>query len=104
MIHIRISMKDQMIKELEISGHAGYREHGEDLVCAAVSGIAFGLCNAADILLKGDPQVKDNLIRIRIDDPDERSEMVMRTGMIQLQTIAESCQNYVKIEITEVSI
>lgn len=29
--------------ELIIDGHAGYAEHGRDIVCAAVSGIAYAL-------------------------------------------------------------
>lgn len=29
--------------ELTISGHAGYAEHGQDIVCAGVSAIAFAL-------------------------------------------------------------
>lgn len=29
--------------ELSIDGHAGYAEHGKDIVCAACSGIAYAL-------------------------------------------------------------
>ena len=29
---------------LYVTGHAGYAEHGQDIVCAGVSGITYALC------------------------------------------------------------
>jgi uncharacterized protein YsxB (DUF464 family) len=37
---------------MEISGHAGSDVYGHDLVCAIVSGIGTGLCNALDQLVQ----------------------------------------------------
>ena len=46
MINVRIKYKQDMIQELNVSGHAGYADRGEDLICAGVSSICIGLCNA----------------------------------------------------------
>lgn len=100
MIKVRAVEKDGMISLLQISGHAGAAEKGKDLVCAAVSGIAFGLLNAADTLIPSAVcRVADNLITIEISHPDSASEPVMRTGLIQLETVRESSQKYIEIQM-----
>lgn len=38
MINVKINTTGET-KSIEISGHAGYAEHGNDIVCAAVSTI-----------------------------------------------------------------
>ena len=35
--------EDEGSHELSVDGHAGYAEHGRDIVCAACSGITFAL-------------------------------------------------------------
>jgi len=102
MIKARFKMRDGKIVSLRVSGHAESAPYGEDLVCALVSGVTFGLCNAAnEICGIEDFEIGDNMISIKIKDPDEISEAVMRTGLIQLQTAAEQSK-YLKIKITEV--
>lgn len=103
MIKVNVQTKDSKIIRMEISGHALYAEHSKDLVCAGVSSIGFGLCNALDILYnKANIQVNDNMIVIGIDNPDERSEVIMQTGLIQLKTIEEMHKKYIKIKVKEV--
>lgn len=101
MILIRYTEENSCIKSFTVSGHSGSGEKGEDLVCAAVSGIVFGLCNAADILLanRADITIGDNKIEIVIAEPDQQSDPVMRTGLIQCKTIEESQPEYVKIKM-----
>ncbi len=102
MIKARFKTCGGQIVSLEISGHADSAPHGEDLVCALVSGVAFGLCNAVNELCGiEDIEIGDNVVRIRIDKPTTVSEAVMRTGLIQLQTAAEQSK-YLKIKVTEV--
>jgi len=103
MIHVRIKKQGHDYLSLQVKGHAEYEAHGKDLVCAAVSGITFGLCNAMDILANVEAEIKENLIRITVDTPDERSNLIMHVGEIQLQTIAESYQEFVNLKIMEES-
>lgn len=47
MIHVTITRnQDNNIMAFELSGHAESGPHGHDLVCAAVSAVAFGMTNA----------------------------------------------------------
>lgn len=103
MINIRIDRRNHHITGLEISGHAGSAEYGKDLVCAGVSAIGFGLLNALDQMTgESDLSAEDNRISIKIHHPDQTTDTIMETGLIQLKTIAEVNQNYIKINEWEV--
>ena len=46
MIKIKYSKINNLIKEIEVSGHANYDEEGKDIVCSAVSACVVGGLNA----------------------------------------------------------
>ena len=48
MIKARIYRKNQKIWGFEISGHAGYAQAGEDIVCSAVTVLCFNTVNAVE--------------------------------------------------------
>lgn len=48
MIQARIYRKEKKICAFEISGHAGFAPAGEDIVCAAVTILAFNTVNAIE--------------------------------------------------------
>ena len=103
MIRISVEEHNGSICSLEITGHSGSAERGKDLVCAAVSGIAFGLCNAMDILAHAeDISVGDNLISIKVSQPDEQTDLILKTGLIQLETVAEQNRRFIKVYKLEV--
>ena len=62
MIKARIYRKNQKICGFEISGHAGYAQAGEDIVCSAVTVLCFNTVNAVekftDIPFKADVDEK----------------------------------------------
>ncbi len=102
MIHVSVLLQDGDITSLKISGHANAGAYGSDVVCAAVSAAAFGLGNALDEL-KADAEtvVTRNRIEIRAGR-DERTQIIMRTGLIQLETIREKQKRFIEIRKTEV--
>ena len=46
MIKVKISYKDNLVKQIIITGHACYSECGKDIVCSAVSSIVTTTVNA----------------------------------------------------------
>ena len=103
MIDIRYTQHDIHITSLEISGHAGSAESGKDLVCAAVSGITFGLLNALDELTDVKKMtVGDNLIQVKVDNPTAESDLLLSAGIIQLKTVQQQNQRFIKIKKMEV--
>ena len=59
MIKVQIIKGDDKVM-LSVKGHAGYADKGEDIVCAGVSAIIFGLMNALD----------EKIAKIKVDEND----------------------------------
>lgn len=102
MIHVRVKEKNGKTVQMTVTGHAESGPYGYDLVCAGVSSIVTGLGNALDeIVPDAQLSVSHNRFSFTVPHPDEKSEIVMRTGLIQLKTVEEVYGKYLKIE-TEV--
>ena len=68
MIQVRITKSQEKILSIDVKGHANSAAYGSDLVCAEVSAIMIGLCNALDeAKLPCGIIVKDNHITIETD-------------------------------------
>lgn len=103
MIHIEVRKHDGKIVSLSASGHAEAADKGEDLICAAVSAILFGLGNAADEMsdMIGF-EIAENQFRMYAGEPDSTAETILQTGYYQLKTVEESYSDFVEIKTLEV--
>ncbi|WP_027414898.1 ribosomal-processing cysteine protease Prp [Aneurinibacillus terranovensis] len=96
---------DHTVAEVTIDGHAGFANPGEDIVCAAVSGISFGMLNAIEMLLKTPlavTQGEDGYLRCAVPQeyPEELREKVqlLLEGMIaSLKSVALEYGSFVKV-------
>ena len=105
MIQVHAHLHCGNITEIEVMGHAGFDEIGKDLVCAGVSCIMYGTLNALDSLLQTGFKVKlseKGYIQIQVQETSEILQIILRTTMIQLETMVESYSQYIKIKKTEV--
>ncbi|MBQ9327860.1 MAG: ribosomal-processing cysteine protease Prp [Solobacterium sp.] len=103
MIQAELTVHGSTIRSLVISGHAESGEYGSDLICAAASAIAFGICNTLDELgSTAECAVKDNRIEILNCPEDIVTQTVMNTALIQLETLREGRNQYLDIRKTEV--
>ena len=98
MIKIEATRKDGKIINLTVKGHANSAPKGEDLVCAAVSSVLVGGCNAlkepncyAIKLNEGDASIRELSIANKHDYE------VLETMMIQFKTIEESSKKFLKV-------
>ena len=98
MIKIEATRKDGKIVNLTVKGHANSAPKGEDLVCAAVSSILVGGCNAlsqpncfAIKLDSGDASVKE------IKRANEHDYEVLETMLIQLKTVEETNSKFLQV-------
>ena len=101
---IKITIKYKSTGEfisLNSQGHADSAPYGQDLVCAAVSGIILGGINA----LKGNNySLKNNeekgiLELCNIGKMSERDQIVIETIVSQLQAVARDNPKFIKISI-----
>lgn len=104
MIRIDVKLHQGLIQELLVRGHAGYAESGKDLVCAGVSCIMYGTYNALVELSKDGFSYKLNegYFKINTDKTDTITQTVLKTALVQLETMHTSYADYIKMKKTEV--
>ncbi|MCI8575000.1 MAG: ribosomal-processing cysteine protease Prp [Bacilli bacterium] len=95
MISIKIKKQENLIKEVDLLGHALYDDYGKDIVCAGVSAILTTTVNAAlkiNIKSLTYHQKKDAFQMIIISEDETTQQLVQ--NMIDL--LAELANNYPK--------
>ena len=99
MIRVVAHYHNNVVKDVRISGHADFAEHGKDLVCAGVSTLIVGTCNALDIL--GDSPISVTLdegyAHITNHGDQHDTQLILETLMISLLTMEESYGQYIQI-------
>ncbi len=97
-IVIKRDVSSDKITSIEVKGHSGKEAYGKDLVCAAVSAILTGGCNALNDkeysfkLEEGDAYIK------ALDIPSDYDSVVLKTIEIQLKTVEEAEPKFVQIQ------
>ena len=110
MIHAKfiIHSKEDKIVSFEITGHAGYADAGEDIVCAAVSVLAIETVNSIDKMVSHQmtveeasdeggylfAQIKPNLTA----EQAQVTQILLQHLYFSLEDVANTYPNYVKIE------
>jgi len=84
--------KDKVAKGIEIKGHAGYGEYGQDIVCAAVSSLALNMANSVEEFTDDhfEGSVSDDGGYFSFSFPDEispESQLLMKSLILGLQNI-----------------
>jgi len=109
MINISIvTDKKGFVWGFEIKGHAGYDEYGKDIVCAAVSTLAYTAVGAISEMTKmvtysqKDGYMKCNIPRNISDDNKNTIKIILDTIVIGFKQIELSYKGYVKVIIKEV--
>ncbi len=102
MIHIQVRKKKDEILSLQVSGHAGYAEKGEDIVCAGVSAILFGGLNALDELCAKECDIRVEENRVTVNVRGTKGNEICQVLLIQLETVSEKYEKFVKITCQEV--
>ena len=84
--------KDKIAKGIEIKGHAGYGEYGQDIICAAVSSLALNMANSVEEFTEDhfEGSVSDDGGYFSFSFPDEispESQLLMNSLILGLQNI-----------------
>ena len=99
MIKVSYQSDENKYSYLKVTGHAEFADEGQDLICAAVSSIFYGLMNALDEM-PNDAEVHDNPddIEIRILSDDQTVQDYINLVLIQLKTIEYSYGDFISIK------
>lgn len=98
MINITYELDEKAITSIIVKGHANQDVEGKDIVCSAVSAVIVGGANALKHRRNFQIDMKNGFMSIvAINKISCEDEIVMNTILTQLQSIAESSSQYVKI-------
>jgi len=100
MTKVTIKKQNNIITEIDVNGHAMSAEYGKDVVCAGISTVVIGTCNALGEMTNYDTnQIKISDGRVLIPDisSDIVIQIICRVMIVQLETIEEKYPKYVKV-------
>ena len=96
---------------IEVSGHAGFAEAGEDIVCAGISVLTINLINSLEELSEDAFLVNEDeetgYIKVWMsyeedEEPDYESQLLFDSYLIGIRSIKNDYNEFVKLEIKEV--
>ncbi len=104
MVTAKFTQKDGKLAAFDVSGHAGFANAGEDIVCAGVSSALQLTANGITEVVGAKAQVKveENWISLKLMAPDQRAEDFMRAFLLQLNLLSEAYPNTISINVSEV--
>jgi hypothetical protein len=103
MIRADFYEKQGLMTGFEISGHSGYAEAGEDVVCAAVSSavqLSVNILDSFDIPVS--VKVGDNVIGCKVKGIDKSAGIILEQLRLHLEAVLEEFPNTINITISEV--
>lgn len=104
MIKVYLNQKSQRILSVKITGHANSTTEMLDLVCAEVSAVSVGVLNAIETLCKDSCliQMESGHVSIEVKSDSDTLQIILKTLVIQLETIIKTNKKYIKMIRREV--
>ena len=106
MIKITVKKRNHSYESFVSSGHAGYAEEGQDIVCAAVSALIINTVNSIEKFTDDsiEAEEKDGFVSFRFTKPvTEKGALLMDSLVLGLTDIAHSYKNrYLTVKAKEV--
>jgi uncharacterized protein YsxB (DUF464 family) len=99
MITSKFIYHNEKIIEIFVTGHANYKKHGEDIICAAVSASTLVTANAIEHLglnQKIDLTVKDGYFNIKLKESNEIVEKLLKNLEYTLNDLEKQYPKYMK--------
>ena len=110
MTKVRVMKTAGQIAGFEMSGHSGYADQGEDIVCAAISAISqTAVIGIVDVLgIDARCMQDDRRGRLSLTMPngcsDERADAVLRTMVAGLEQIERQYPDFIRIMFFETEV
>ncbi|MCW6701179.1 ribosomal-processing cysteine protease Prp [Anaerococcus sp. NML200537] len=102
-VDLLIANKDEIVG-FEIKGHAEYDEYGKDLVCSAVTILAYTCVNSldkyADDVIFTDDEV---MMSVNITSPNRDTDVIFDYFKTGIETLLGNYSSYVKLKYKEKS-
>lgn len=103
-----VKTADDQIRAFQVSGHAGYAESGQDIICSAVSALTINTVNAlealTDTVFEAEADPEDGTITVNFTEDLGHDGRLLTDALIMgLKTIEqENNGDYLHVEFREV--
>ncbi|CAM3798347.1 ribosomal-processing cysteine protease Prp [Alicyclobacillus pomorum] len=103
MIFVSVFESSDRIHKVHASGHAGYAEHGMDIVCSAVSVLLYNAVNSCEALLGAELSASDETDPFVVEVPQQwvshdGVQLLLRSMEFGLRQIAEQYPEYLVVQ------
>ena len=103
MIDVTLLIKKEKRLGFAIKGHSNFDQHGYDIVCAAVSILSYTAVNTLDYYeIDFDFFDDDNEMKVSLENPNEKSEIILNNFEIGIKTLLTNYNEYVNLNYREV--
>lgn len=112
MTNVRIFRKNERILGFEVTGHAGFADYGEDIVCSAISMLTTNTLNSMMELLKLEEymnyEYREGKISLRLDDSaltqaqSDDAQLLLNSFELGIHSIEEEYPAHITLRIEEV--
>ena len=96
MIKVSFLKKGGDIVGFELSGHSGYAEQGEDIVCSAVSSVAYMVANTVTEIIgeKASITLDDGYMKFIPEKTSDNIQILFKGMALHLNALAEQYEQY----------
>lgn len=107
MIRCDFFTKNNLIVGYIIDGHAEYAEHGQDIICSAVSVLAQSIANGISevIKIKSIIEVEDGLLSLSLRrnsiEEIKQCQVLLETLMINIRDLENTYSDFIKVVVKE---
>ncbi len=108
MTNVTIEKKGNSIKKIVCDGHTNYGEHGEDIVCSALSSIVqtalMGILVVAGVNAKTKRDEDRGFLSIEIpdgldEDKEHDVDVITKTMLLGISDLNEGFSDYIELEV-----
>ncbi|MBO4338419.1 MAG: ribosomal-processing cysteine protease Prp [Clostridiales bacterium] len=89
-----------VLSGFRVSGHSGYSEEGKDIVCAAVSAMAYLTANTITevIGVNADIKTDDGFLSLKVNPGDEnKCEIPLKGFYLQMKELVKQYPDYIRV-------
>ncbi|MGL4382688.1 MAG: ribosomal-processing cysteine protease Prp [Bacilli bacterium] len=98
MTKVIVDLNNDLITKITIKDHAGFNDYGQDIVCASISTITFGILNSLSQYGLSDDMIEISDAYITIDfNNNDNLQLIGQVMLIQYETVAQGYPQHLKL-------
>ena len=107
MVNVTIYKKEGLIEGFHFSGHAGYAEHGKDIVCAGVSALVLNAINSIEEFTEDKftcevQEESGDVIFHLVETPTREASLLLDSLVLGVTGIRDTYRKYITLNFREV--